>query len=133
MAFIICGKTYRTLQGQVLKNTEDIEEIKTSEPYLRQKFSVKLEYGDNYQDAVLFDVYTTDDLTTEDITLDYIKTYLTSKKIPCFGLVGSSPVKLAYYITYEGSHFKVTGLNLDLTDYDIVNEDFDLISAIKIY
>lgn len=129
----INGKKVLTLPMQVLQNQKDINELKMSTPYQRHKFSVKLEYGDNYQDAVLFDVYTTDDLTTEDITLDYVKTYLTSNMIPCYGLVGSSPVKLAYYISYDGSHFKVSGLRLDLTDYDIITEDFDFINAIKIY
>lgn len=130
----INGKKVLTLPNQVLQNQKDIHDIKMSTPYLRHKFSVKLEFGEDYQDTVLFDVYTTDDdLTVDDITLDYIKTYLTSKIIPCFGLVGSSPVKLAYYITYDGSHFKVYGLNLDLTDFDLVNEDFDVIGAIKIY
>ena len=129
----INGKKVLTLPMQVLQNQKDINELKMSTPYERHKFSVKLEYGDDYQDAVLFDVYTTDDLTVDDITLDYIKTYLTSNMIPCYGLVGSSPVKLAYYISYDGSHFKVSGLRLDLTDYDIVTEDFDFINAIKIY
>lgn len=129
----INGKKVLTLPMQVLQNQKDINELKMSTPYQRHKFTVKLEYFDNYQDAVLFDVYTTDDLTTDDITLDYIKTYLTEKTVPCYGLVGVYPVKLAYWLTYDGSHFKVSGLNLDLTDYDVVNEDFDGISAIKIY
>ena len=129
----INGKKVLTLPMQVLQNQKDIYDLKMSTPYQRHKFSVKLEYGDNYQDAVLFDVYTTDDLITEDITLDYVKTYLTNNMIPCYGLVGYSPVKcLAYWLTYDGSHFKVSGLRLDLTDYDIVTEDFDLITAIKI-
>lgn len=131
----INGKKVLTLPMQVLQNQKDIYDLKMSTPYQRHKFSVMLSLTEEDYDKVIFDIYTTDeDITADDITLDYIKTYLTDKTVPCNGLVAYTTNKfLAYGVTYDGSHFKVDALRLDLSDDSEVYEDFDVVNAIKIY
>lgn len=128
----INGKKVLTLPMQVLQNQKDINDLKMSTPYQRHKFSVRL-YNSN-DEFVIFDYYTTDnEVTTDTITLDFVKTYLTSNSVFCRGLVDTDAPRIAFEVTYNENYFDVEGVDTDLTDSGTSSIAFTNVTVKKIY
>lgn len=128
----INGKKVLTLPMQVLQNQKDINELKMSTPYQRHKFSVKL--SNSNDEFVIFDYYTTDnEVTTDTITLDFVKTYLTTNSVFCRGLVDTATPRIAFEVTYNETSFDVEGVDIDLTDSGTTSITFTSVTVKKIY